>query len=101
MSKHFGSCRQLIRAFEELVPSKGDTIFKEPHLPGDDVACFSRVISCLVDQATLETQLSVEYAIICQQLAEIFDPIPGEGKTVNQFKYTVTNQLQQNFVSIR
>lgn len=100
MSNHSGSCSLLIRAFEELLPTKGDSIFKDPHVGTDD-ECFRNVVSQLVNRATIEFQLSVEYAIICQQIAEIFDPVPGEKKTGNQFKYILTNQLQQNFVSTR
>lgn len=101
MSDHSGPCRQLIKAYEELLPSNKDKIFKDPHVPGSDDKCFRNVISSLVNQATIETQLSVEYAIICQQIAEVFDPVPGEEKTKNEFKYVLTNELQKKFTSIR
>lgn len=101
MDAHFGSCRKLIEALNELMPDKFD--FDSHHSAGpDDDECFRITIANLIRQAVLESDFAKTYAIACQQIAELFEPVHGESATEkNQFKYLVTNQCQLIFSRIR
>lgn len=97
MAKHVGMCRKLIQALQEVMPNKF-AIVDECLIPHE---CFRSVVAKFVHQAVNESHFAVEYAIVCQQIAEIFQPFAGDASKINQFKYDLTNQLQNYFISVR
>lgn len=102
MERHVGVCSKLIQALQELMPNKFDLLVEEGHNPLDKPEkCFQIIIGKIVYVAITESNFALEYAIAYQQIAEIFQPVPGVGHENNQFKVCVINHLQTFFTSIR
>lgn len=55
----------------------------------------------IVKKAAKESSLALEYAIVCKEISELYEPVAGSGVKINQFVYLVTNQVQTFFNLIR
>lgn len=97
MANHIGLCGKLIEALQELMPHKFADLEVDPRHKDKEDECFRVIIAYFAEKAVLESHLALEYAIACQQISEIYDPViipSNQSHPVNQFKYHLTNHLQ-------
>lgn len=99
--EHSGNCLKLITALKELMPVQYEN-FNKIHISGSSDECFRTIIGNLVSAASSESHLAISYAIVCEEIGELFNPAPGEAHTVtNPFKYLVANQCKLSLTTFR
>lgn len=100
-SQHVGSCRLLFMSLKQrLSEEMCSSISKHS---GTDDECFRNIIDDLAEKAINEIGFpSLEYAKICQQVAEFFDPVSDDSsKKVNKFTHQLRNAVQTKFTEMR
>ena len=98
MADYAGLCRKLIEALQELMPQQFSDLHYDHFKVENPEEWFRLIISQFAEKIVAESHhLAYEYAIVCEQISEIFEPIIVTGdpvRLVNPFKYNFTNQLQ-------
>lgn len=99
--EHSGNCLKLISALKELMPKQYGNVNKI-HISGSSDECFRTMIKNLVSDASNECHLAMSYAMVCEEISEVFDRASGDSSTVtNPFKYLVANQCKLSLTTFR
>lgn len=97
LKEHTGNCRVL----GEIMPDEFGDLF-EAHRDGPEDECFRNAIKSLVMKAAAGSPSAVEYAILCNEICELFDTQAGGASNVsNPFKYLLTNQCHLLLTTFR